>query len=44
VAIGDGIVDWREFFASAETAGLKNIFVEMEPVTFKTSAEYLNSL
>ncbi len=44
VAIGKGIVDWKEFFASANTGGLKNIFVEMEPDTFKDSALYLNSL
>lgn len=44
VAIGKGIVDWKEFFASAGTAGLKNIFVEMEPDTFKDSIVYLNSL
>ena len=44
VAIGKGIVDWKEFFASAGTAGLKNIFVEMEPDTFKDSVGYLKSL
>jgi sugar phosphate isomerase/epimerase len=44
VAIGNGIVDWHEFFASAGTAGLQNIFVEMEPDTFKESVLYLNSL
>jgi sugar phosphate isomerase/epimerase len=44
VAIGKGIVDWKEFFASAGTGGLKNIFVEMEPDTFKDSELYLNSL
>lgn len=43
VPIGQGIVDWKEFFSLAETAGLKNIFVEMDPVTFKESAEFLNS-
>ena len=44
VAIGNGIDDWNEFFASADTGGLKNIFVEMEPDTFKDSVVYLNSL
>lgn len=44
VAIGKGIVDWKEFFAAAGTAGLKNIFVEMEPDTFKDSVVYLNNL
>jgi sugar phosphate isomerase/epimerase len=44
VVLGKGIVDWKEFFASAGTAGLKNIFVEMDPETFKDSIVYLNSL
>jgi sugar phosphate isomerase/epimerase len=44
VAIGKGIVDWKEFFASANTGGLKNIFVEMDPDTFKDSVVYLNNL
>lgn len=44
VAIGKGIVDWKEFFASAGTAGLKNVFVEMDPDTFKDSIVYLDSL
>jgi sugar phosphate isomerase/epimerase len=44
VAIGKGIVNWKEFFASAGTAGLKNIFVEMDPDTFKDSVVYLNNL
>jgi sugar phosphate isomerase/epimerase len=44
VAIGDGIIDWNEFFAAAGPAGLQNIFVEMDPETFKQSAVYLNSL
>ena len=44
VPIGKGIVDWKEFFASASTGGLKNIFVEMEPDTFKDSVAYLKSL
>jgi sugar phosphate isomerase/epimerase len=44
VAIGKGIVDWKEFFASADTGGLKNIFVEMDPDTFKDSVVNLNNL
>ncbi len=44
VAVGNGIVDWNEFFAAAVPAGLENIFVEMDPDTFKDSAAYLNSL
>jgi sugar phosphate isomerase/epimerase len=42
--IGQGIVDWKEFFATAKTGGVKNIFVEMEMGTFKESAEYLKGL
>ena len=44
VAIGKGVVDWKEFFAAARTGGVKNIFVEMDPETFKDSAAYLHSL
>ena len=42
--VGKGIVDWKEFFASIETGGVKNIFVEMGMATFKESASYLHSL
>ncbi len=44
VPIGKGIVDWKEFFATIETGGVKNIFVEMDPETFKESAEYIKSI
>jgi sugar phosphate isomerase/epimerase len=44
VAIGKGIVDWKEFFATMKTGGVKNIFVEMELETFKDSATYIHSL
>jgi sugar phosphate isomerase/epimerase len=44
VPIGQGIVDWRAFFSTADTAGLQNIFVEMDPETFKDSLVYLNNL
>jgi len=44
VPIGKGIVDWKEFFASVEKGGVKNIFVEMDMETFKESAAYLHSL
>jgi sugar phosphate isomerase/epimerase len=44
VAIGKGIVDWKAFFATAETAGLRNIFVEMDPDTFKDSIQFLHNL
>jgi sugar phosphate isomerase/epimerase len=44
VPIGKGIVDWKDFFASIKTGGVKNIFVEMGIETFKESADYLKSL
>jgi sugar phosphate isomerase/epimerase len=44
VPIGQGIVDWKEFFATIKTGGVKNIFVEMEMSTFKDSAAYLHNL
>jgi sugar phosphate isomerase/epimerase len=44
VPIGKGIVDWKEFFASVGKGGVKNIFVEMDPETFKESADYIHSL
>jgi sugar phosphate isomerase/epimerase len=42
--IGKGIVDWKEFFNSLEKGGVKNIFVEMSPETFKDSAIFIQSL
>lgn len=44
VAIGQGIVDWKEFFKAAEKCGVKNYFVEMEPETFKDSANFILKL
>jgi sugar phosphate isomerase/epimerase len=44
VPVGQGIVDWKEFFATVEIGGVKNIFVEMEPETFKESAAYIHNL
>jgi len=44
VAIGQGVVDWKEFFKAAEKCGVKNYFVEMEPETFKDSASYILKL
>jgi sugar phosphate isomerase/epimerase len=43
VPIGHGIVDWKEFFASLKTGGVQNIFVEMDPETFKESADFLKT-
>lgn len=44
VPIGQGVVDWKDFFKAAKTGGVKNFFVEMAPETFKESAEYLSKL
>ena len=44
VAIGKGIVDWKEFFATLGTGGVKNFFVEMGIETFKDSEVYLHRL
>jgi sugar phosphate isomerase/epimerase len=43
VPLGQGIVDWKEFFGTLTTGGVKNIFVEMDPSTFKESAVYLHN-
>jgi len=44
VPVGQGVIDWKEFFATAKKGGVKNFFVEMEPDTFKDSAVYIRSL
>ncbi len=44
VPIGQGVVDWVDFFKAAETGGVKNYYVEMAPETFAPSAEYLIKL
>lgn len=42
--IGKGVIDWKEFFASAKKAGVKYFFVEMDFETFKDSAEFIKNL
>jgi sugar phosphate isomerase/epimerase len=44
VPIGQGIVNWKEFFATIKKGGVKNIFVEMDQATFRDSVTYLKSL
>jgi sugar phosphate isomerase/epimerase len=44
VPIGKGVIDWKEFFASAKTGGVKNFFVEMALDKFKDSAVYIHQL
>jgi len=44
VSIGQGVIDWKDFFAAAKTGGVKNFFVEMAPDKFKDSASYIAKL
>jgi sugar phosphate isomerase/epimerase len=41
VPIGQGVIDWNEFFATAKTGGVETFFVEMNFETYKPSAEYV---
>jgi sugar phosphate isomerase/epimerase len=42
--VGKGIIDWKEFFATAKTGGVETFFVEMEFDTFKDSASFIKAL
>jgi sugar phosphate isomerase/epimerase len=44
VPIGQGVIDWKEFFAAAKTGGVKNFFVEMDLETYEDSATYIHGL
>jgi sugar phosphate isomerase/epimerase len=44
VPVGQGVIDWKEFFAAAKTGGVKNFFVEMNFDKFKDSAAYIHSM
>jgi sugar phosphate isomerase/epimerase len=44
VPVGQGVIDWKEFFAAAKTGGVKNFFVEMNFDKFKDSASYIHQL
>ena len=41
VPIGNGTVDWEDFFEAAKIGGVKNFYVEMSPEKFEPSAKYL---
>ena len=41
VPIGQGVVDWPDFFEAAKVGGVQNFYVEMAPETFKPSADFL---
>jgi sugar phosphate isomerase/epimerase len=44
VPVGQGVIDWKEFFAAAKTGGVKYFFVEMDLDKFKDSATYIHAL
>jgi sugar phosphate isomerase/epimerase len=44
VPVGQGVIDWKEFFEATKMAGIKNIFVEMDMDKFKDSAAYLKKM
>ena len=44
VALGKGVINWKEFFAEAKTVGVKNFFVEMSFDKFKDSASFIKGL
>ena len=44
VPVGQGIVDWPDFFEAAKKGGVKNFYVEIAPEMFKESAEFLSAL
>jgi sugar phosphate isomerase/epimerase len=44
VPLGQGVIDWKEFFKAAKIGGVQNVFVEMSPSTFKDSIIYLKRL
>ena len=44
VPVGQGVIDWKEFFAAAKTAGVKNFFVEMQLDNLKGSATYIHTI
>jgi sugar phosphate isomerase/epimerase len=43
-AIGQGIIDWKDFFAASHTGGVKNYFVEMNFDKFAESARNIQAL
>jgi len=44
VPIGQGIIDWKDFFSSAKIGGVKNFFVEMNMDKFKDSAAFIKGM
>jgi sugar phosphate isomerase/epimerase len=44
VPVGKGVINWKDLFAAAKTAGVRNYFVEMELDLMQASVPYLKSL
>lgn len=44
VPVGQGVIDWKEFFTAAKTAGIKTYYVEMDLDKYKDSASYISKL
>ena len=44
VALGQGVVNYRELFEAGNASGVKNYFVEMQMPLLKESAAYLKKL
>lgn len=42
--IGQGVIDWKEFFIAAKKGGVKNFFVEMNFEKLQPSAAYLHQM
>ena len=44
VPVGQGVIDWKEFFAAAKKAGVQNYLVEMDIDNMKNSTKYIHTL
>lgn len=44
VPIGQGVIDWKEFFAAAKTGGVQNYFVEMDMNNMQNSATAIHNM
>jgi sugar phosphate isomerase/epimerase len=44
VAVGKGVINWKDLFAAAKTAGVRNYFVEMSLDLMQASVPYLKTL
>ncbi|MDR3703453.1 MAG: sugar phosphate isomerase/epimerase [Candidatus Sulfopaludibacter sp.] len=44
VAVGQGVIDWKQLFAAAKTGGVRNYFVEMNLDLMRASVPYLKKL